>query len=59
MQLEELTKVLIEIRAGEWSSDFSVKAYNLASGSIEPNLEFAAKEKRELTDSLAKLTKIL
>lgn len=58
-QLEELTKVLVEIRAGEWSSDFSAKAYDLASGSIEPNLDFAAKEKRELADSLAKLAKIL
>ncbi|MBS7622464.1 CdvA-like protein [Candidatus Bathyarchaeota archaeon] len=58
-QLEELTRLLIEIRAGGWSRDFSVKAYDLASGSIEPNLDFAAKEKRELTDSLAKLTRIL
>ena len=58
-QIEELTKVLIEIKAGKWSSDFSNKAYDVASKSIEPNLSFATKEKKELADNLAKLTKIL
>jgi hypothetical protein len=58
-QIEELTKVLIEIRAGKWSSDFHDKAYEFASKSIEPNLSFAAKEKRELADSLAKLSKLI
>lgn len=59
IQIEELTKVLIEIKAGKWSSDFSNKAYDVASKSIEPNLSFATKEKKELADSLAKLTKML
>lgn len=59
IQIEELTKVLIEIKAGKWSSDFSNKAYDVASKSIEPNLGFATKEKKELADSLAKLTKML
>ena len=58
-QIEELTKVLIEIKAGKWSSDFSNKAYDVASKSIEPNLSFATEEKKELADNLAKLTKIL
>jgi len=58
-QIEDLTKLLIEIKAGNWSSDFSNKAYGIASNSIEPNLDFTAKEKKELTDCLVRLTKLL
>ncbi len=58
-QVEELTKTLIEIRAGKWSSDFSKKAYEVASKSIEPNLEFVTRERKELASYLEKLTKLL
>ncbi|MGQ9542813.1 MAG: CdvA-like protein [Candidatus Bathyarchaeia archaeon] len=59
MQIEELSKLLIEIKAGKWSKDFMDKAYEVASKSIEPNLEYASREKRDLTDYLAKLAKTL
>jgi len=58
-QIDELTKLLIEIRAGKWSGEFSNRAFQVASKSIEPNLDFAAKEKKELLNYLEKLTKIL
>jgi len=58
-QVEELTKTLIEIRAGKWSSDFSKQAYEVASKSIEPNLEFVTRERKELASYLEKLTKLL
>jgi len=58
-QVEELTKMLIEIRAGKWSKDFSKRAYEVASKSIEPNLEFVTKERKELANYLEKLTKLL
>lgn len=58
-QIEELTRTLIEIKAGKWSKDFSNKAYEIALKSIEPNLGFATNEKKELADYLNKLTKLI
>jgi len=58
-QIEELTRTLIEIKAGKWSKDFSNKAYEVALKSIEPNLGFATKEKKELADYLNKLTRLI
>lgn len=58
-QIEELTRTLIEIKAGRWSKDFSNKAYEVALKSIEPNLGFATKEKKELGDYLNKLTQLI
>lgn len=57
-QIEDLTKILIELKAGKWSEEFSSKVYDVASKSIEPNLEFVAKEKRDLADHIAELTKL-
>jgi sporulation protein YlmC with PRC-barrel domain len=57
-QIEDLTKILIELKAGKWSEEFSSKVYEVASNSIEPNLEYVAKEKRDLTDHIAELTKL-
>jgi sporulation protein YlmC with PRC-barrel domain len=57
-QIEDLTKILIELKAGKWSEEFSSKVYEVASNSIEPNLEYVAKEKRDLADHIAKLTKL-
>ncbi|WP_455369328.1 CdvA-like protein [[Eubacterium] cellulosolvens] len=57
-QIEDLTKILIELKAGKWSEDFSSKVYDVASNSIEPNLEYVAKEKRDLADHIAELTKL-
>ena len=57
-QIEDLTKILIELKAGKWSEDFSSKVYEVASNSIEPNLEYVAKEKRDLADHIAELTKL-
>ncbi len=56
-QIEDLTKILIELKAGKWSEEFSSKVYQVASNSIEPNLEYVAKEKRDLADHIAELTK--
>jgi len=58
-QIEELTRTLIEIKAGKWSKDFSNKAYEVALKSIEPNLGYSTKEKKELADYLNKLTKLI
>ena len=57
-QIEDLTKILIELKAGKWSEEFSSKVYDVASKSIEPNLEYVAKEKRDLADHIAELTKL-
>ncbi|OGD53539.1 hypothetical protein A3K80_07170 [Candidatus Bathyarchaeota archaeon RBG_13_38_9] len=57
-QIEDLTKILIELKAGKWSDEFSTKVYEVASNSIEPNLEYVAKEKRDLADHIAELTKL-
>ena len=57
-QIEDLTKILIELKAGKWSEEFSSKVYEVASNSIEPNLEYVAKEKRDLADHIAELTKL-
>ncbi len=57
-QIEDLTKILIELKAGKWSEEFSNKVYEVASNSIEPNLEYVAKEKRDLVDHIAELTKL-
>jgi sporulation protein YlmC with PRC-barrel domain len=57
-QIEDLTKILIELKAGKWSEEFSSKVYEVASNSIEPNLEYVAKEKRDLADRIAELTKL-
>ena len=57
-QIEDLTKILIELKAGKWSEEFSNKVYEVASNSIEPNLEYVAKEKRDLADHIAELTKL-
>ena len=57
-QIEDLTKILIELKAGKWSEEFSSKVYEVASNSIEPNLEYVAKEKRDLVDHIAELTKL-
>lgn len=57
-QIEDLTKILIELKAGKWSEEFSNKVYEVASNSIEPNLEYVAKEKRDLADNIAELTKL-
>ena len=57
-QIEDLTKILIELKAGKWSENFSSKVYEIASNSIEPNLEYVAKEKRDLADHIAELTKL-
>ncbi len=57
-QIEDLTKILIELKAGKWSEDFSSKVYEVASNSIEPNLEYVAKEKRDLADHIAELSKL-
>lgn len=57
-QIEDLTKILIELKAGKWSEEFSSKVYDVASNSIEPNLEYVAKEKRDLADHIAELTKL-
>ena len=54
-----MTKILIELKAGKWSEEFSSKVYEVASNSIEPNLEYVAKEKRDLTDHIAELTKLI
>ncbi|MFC1507464.1 CdvA-like protein [Thermoproteota archaeon] len=58
-QIEDLTKILIELKAGKWSEEFSSKVYEVASNSIEPNLEYVAKEKRDLADHIAELTKLI
>jgi sporulation protein YlmC with PRC-barrel domain len=57
-QIEDLTKILIELKAGKWSEEFSSKVYEVASNSIEPNLEYVAKEKRDLADHISELTKL-
>ena len=58
-QIEDLTKILIELKAGKWSEEFSSKVYEVASNSIEPNLEYVAKEKRDLADHITELTKLI
>jgi sporulation protein YlmC with PRC-barrel domain len=57
-QIEDLTKILIELKAGKWSEEFADKVYEVASNSIEPNLEYVAKEKKDLADHIAELTKL-
>jgi len=59
MQIDELSKILVEIKAGKWSKEFMNKAYEITSKLIEPNLEFASREKRDLTCYLANLAKAL
>jgi phage-related minor tail protein len=57
-QIEDLTKILIELKAGKWSEEFADKVYEVATNSIEPNLEYVAKEKKDLADHIAELTKL-
>ncbi|MBS7651018.1 MAG: CdvA-like protein [Candidatus Bathyarchaeia archaeon] len=59
MQIDELSKILVEIKAGKWSKEFMNKAYEITSKSIEPNLEFASREKRDLTGYLSNLARAL